>query len=248
MNAMDSSPHTGMPKGIPYENSAHLYDLMYVRRDYTTTGEEIHSLVRELLPEGRDLLDVGCGTGRHLEVLGDWYRGEGLDINPMMIQQTHARCPHIPLHEADMRSFDIAGSYDVITCLFSAIGHVESAPSMRRSIARMAAHLRSPGLLIVEPWFTPENFWDGHLAANFQSESETKLAWMYRQRREGLMAVLDIHYLVGGEGQPEYIRERQDLGLFTPREMEDAFAAVGMEAQYRESDVWNRGLYVARRA
>jgi SAM-dependent methyltransferase len=236
-----------MSSGIPYENSAHLYDLMYVRRDYTTTGEEIRSLARELLPEGRDLLDVGCGTGRHLEVLGNWYRGEGLDINPMMIQQTHARCPQIPLHEADMRTFEIEGSYDVITCLFSAIGHVESVPSMRRSIERMAAHLRSPGLLIVEPWFTPENFWDGHLAANFQIESETKLAWMYRQRREGLMAVLDIHYLVGGEGQPEYIRERQDLGLFTPQEMEDAFAAVGMEARYRESDVWNRGLYVARR-
>ncbi|HEY6144904.1 MAG TPA: hypothetical protein VIV13_01410, partial [Solirubrobacterales bacterium] len=119
--------------------------------------------------------------------------------------------------------------------------------AMRRSIERMVAHLRSPGLLIVEPWFTPENFWDGHLAANFQTESETKLAWMYRQYREDLTAVLDIHYLVGGEGQPEYIRERQDLGLFSPAEMADAFTAAGLEPSYRESDVWNRGLYVARR-
>jgi SAM-dependent methyltransferase len=236
-----------MSSGIPYEHSAHLYDLMYVRRDYTTTAEEIHAIGRELLPDGRDLLDVGCGTGRHLEVLGNWYRGEGLDINPAMLEQTHARCPDIPLHENDMRTFDIDPSYDVVVCLFSAIGHVETAEAMRRSIERMAAHLRSPGLLIVEPWFTPENFWDGHLAANFQIESETKLAWMYRQYREGLMAVLDIHYLVGGEGQPEYIRERQDLGLFTPDEIKDAFGAVGMEAAYRESDVWNRGLYVALR-
>jgi SAM-dependent methyltransferase len=236
-----------MSKGIPYEHSAHLYDLMYVRRDYTTTAEEIHAIGRELLPRGEELLDVGCGTGRHLEVLGNWYRGEGLDINPAMLAQTHARCPEIPLHENDMRSFDLGRTYDVVVCLFSAIGHVETAAAMHRSIERMAAHLRSPGLLIVEPWFTPENFWDGHLAANFQVESETKLAWMYRQYREGLMAVLDIHYLVGGEGQPEYIRERQDLGLFTPAEMKDAFAAVGMEATYRESDVWNRGLYVALR-
>jgi len=236
-----------MPSSIPYEHSAHLYDLMYVRRDYATTAEEIQTIADELLPGAEDLLDVGCGTGRHLESLGNWYRGEGLDINPAMVEQTHARCPHIHVYENDMRSFEIDRSYDVVTCLFSAIGHVETAEAMRRSIERMAAHLRSPGLLIVEPWFTPESFWDGHLAANFQTESETKLAWMYRQYREGLMAVLDIHYLVGGEGQPEYIRERQDLGLFTPQEMEDAFAAVGMEAHYRESDVWNRGLYVARR-
>jgi len=236
-----------MSSGIPYEHSAHLYDLMYVRRDYTTTGRGIHAIADELLPGAEDLLDVGCGTGRHLEVLGEWYRGEGLDINPKMIELTHSRCPHIPLHENDMRSFDLDRSYDVITCLFSAIGHVETAEAMRRSIERMAAHLRSPGLLIVEPWFTPENFWDGHLAANFQPEGETKLAWMYRQYREGLMAVLDIHYLVGGEGQPEYIRERQDLGLFTPAEMTEAFTAVGLEPDYRESDVWNRGLYVAKR-
>ncbi|HKF82770.1 MAG TPA: class I SAM-dependent methyltransferase [Solirubrobacterales bacterium] len=236
-----------MSSGIPYEHSAHLYDLMYVRRDYTTTGEEIHAIARELLPEAEDLLDVGCGTGRHLETLGSWYRGEGLDINPMMLEQTHARCPHIPLHENDMRTFELDRTYDVVTCLFSAIGHVETAEAMRRSIERMVAHLRSPGLLIVEPWFTPESFWDGHLAANFQTESETKLAWMYRQRREDLMAVLDIHYLVGGAGQPEYIRERQDLGLFAPEEMKDAFDAVGLEVSYLENDVWNRGLYVGRR-
>jgi SAM-dependent methyltransferase len=220
---------------------------MYVRRDYTTTAEEVHAIAEELLPGAEDLLDVGCGTGRHLETLGNWYRGEGLDINPMMVEQTHGRCPQIPVHLNDMRSFEIHRSYDVVTCLFSAIGHVETVEAMRRSIERMAAHLRSPGLLIVEPWFTPENFWDGHLAANFQSESETKLAWMYRQYREDLMAVLDIHYLVGGEGQPEYIRERQDLGLFAPQEMEGAFADVGLEVSYRETDVWNRGLYVARR-
>jgi SAM-dependent methyltransferase len=236
-----------MADAIPYQRSAHLYDLMYVRRDYTTTAEEIRAIARELLPEGRDLLDVGCGTGRHLEVLGTWYRGEGLDLNPLMLELAHARCPQIPLHEADMRTFELDRTYDVVTCLFSAIGHIETAEAMRRSIERMAAHLRSPGLLIVEPWFTPENFWDGHLAANFQMESETKLAWMYRQRREGLTAVLDIHYLVGGEGEPEYTRERQDLGLFTPAEMKAAFADAGLEVEYRESEIWNRGLYVARK-
>jgi len=237
-----------MHKPIPYERSAHLYDLMYVRRDYTTTAEEIRTLAASMLPSAHDLLDVGCGTGRHLEVLSRWYDGEGLDINPKMIELTQARCPDLGLYEDDMRTFELERSFDVVTCLFSAIGHVETAEAMHRSVQRMAAHLRSPGLLIVEPWFTPESFWDGHLAANFQNEAETKLAWMYRQYREDLKAVLDIHYLVGGEGQPEYIRERQDLGLFTPAEMTAAFEDAGLEVDYRESDVWNRGLYLGRRA
>src|SRR6187551_229391 len=80
--ATGSSPPTAMHKPIPYERSAHLYDLMYVRRDYTTTAEEIRTLAASMLPSAHDLLDVGCGTGRHLEVLSRWYDGEGLDINP----------------------------------------------------------------------------------------------------------------------------------------------------------------------
>jgi SAM-dependent methyltransferase len=236
-----------MHKPLPYEQSAHLYDLMYARRDYTAAAEEIHALVADTLPGARNLLDIGCGTGRHLEVLSRWYEGEGLDLNPKMLELAQARCPGMPLHEADMSSFRLDRSYDVITCLFSAIGHLESAESMRRAIEQMAAHLRSPGLLIVEPWFTPETFWDGHLAANFQSESETKLAWMYRQRREGPVSVLDIHYLVGGEGEPEYLRERQELGLFTRAEVSAAFEAAGLSVDYRESAIWDRGLYVARR-
>jgi SAM-dependent methyltransferase len=236
-----------MPEPLPYERSAHLYDLMYVRRDYTTTAEEIRSLISNALPDARDLLDVGCGTGRHLEVLSRWYRSQGLDINSKMLEQTRARCPHLDIHEGDMRTFQLDRSFDVITCLFSAIGHVETAEAMRQSIERMAAHLSSPGILVVEPWFTPETFWDDHLAANFQSESETKLAWMYRQRREGLTSVLDIHYLIGGEGQPEYFVERQDLGLFTREEMTAALEGAGLEVDYRENATWDRGLYVGRR-
>jgi SAM-dependent methyltransferase len=236
-----------MDKPLPYERSAHIYDLMYARRDYETTAEEIRALVADELPEARDLLDVGCGTGRHLEALGRWYEAEGLDLNPKLLAQARARCPDIAFHEGDMASFRLDRSFDAVTCLFSAIGHMETAAAMERSIERMAAHLRSPGLLLIEPWFTPEAFWDGHLAANFQDDAETKLAWMYRQRREGPISVLDIHYLVGGEGEPEYLRERQHLGLFTRAETTAALERAGLEVEYRESAVWNRGLYVARR-
>jgi SAM-dependent methyltransferase len=236
-----------MPEPLPYERSAQLYDVMYAGREYAATAAEIEAIVGDELPNARDLLDVGCGTGRHLEPLSRRYRCEGLDLNPRMLELARGRCPGVSFHEADMTSFELGRSFDVVACLFSAIGHVETAAAMRRSVERMAAHLRSPGLLIVEPWFTPESFWDGHLAANFESESETKLAWMYRQRREGLLAVLDIHYLVGGEGKPEYIRERQNLGLFTREEMTSALEDAGLRVSYRESELWNRGLYVARR-
>ena len=33
-------------------------------------------------PDASSLLDVGCGTGRHLELLRQRYEVEGLDLSP----------------------------------------------------------------------------------------------------------------------------------------------------------------------
>jgi SAM-dependent methyltransferase len=236
-----------MPDSVPYSRSARLYDLMYEGRDYSGAAAEIRALLSTQVPGASTLLDVGCGSGRHLELLADHYRVEGLDINPALLEVARARCPGVTMHEDDMTSFDLGRSFDAVTCLFSAIGHVGSVADMRRSLARMAAHLNSPGMLIVEPWFTPEGFWDGHLAANFHAGADTRLAWMYRQRREGRLSVLDIHYLVAAQGEPEHFVERQELGLFTREEMTAALEDAGLEVRYLESDLWDRGLYLGRR-
>jgi SAM-dependent methyltransferase len=237
-----------MPEGRPFERSARLYDLMYAGKDYADAAGAIHELVEEAVPGARDLLDVGCGTGRHLEQLARWYATEGLDMSPGLLERARERCPGASFHEGDMTAFDLGRSFDVITCLFAAIGYVRTVDAMRAAIARMAAHLRTPGVLLVEPWFTPESFWDDHLAANFHDEPEIKLAWMYRQRREGSLSVLDVNHLVAEPGGIEHFVERQELGLFTRDEMLAAFQDVGLSVRYREGGVWNRGLYVARRA
>lgn len=239
-----------MTDEMPFERSARLYDLMYDGKDYAAAVDEIRTLVGDLLPRARDLLDVGCGTGRHLEHLGSHYRVEGLDLNPGLLKRAHERCPGVELHEADMTDFDLEREFDVVTCLFSAIGYARTLEGMRATIGRMAAHLRSPGLLIVEPWFTPATFWDEHVAANFHDEPEIKLAWMYRHQRKGRLSVFDIHHLVADAdaGAVEHFIEHQELGLFTRDEMAAAFEDLGLETRYIESEVWNRGLYVARRS
>lgn len=238
-----------MPDSVPYGRSARLYDLMYEGRDYAGAAAEIRALVGEEVPGASTLLDVGCGTGRHLELLADAYRVEGLDLNPALLEVARERCPGVTMHEGDMTKFELGRTFDTVTCLFSAIGHVGSEDAMRSSLERMAAHLSSPGVLIVEPWFTPDAFWDGHLATNFHDGPDTKLAWMYRQRREGRLSILDIHYLVAAtEGEPEHFVERQELGLFTREEVTGALEGAGLEVRYLESALWDRGLYVGRRA
>ena len=55
-----------------------------------------------------------------------------------------------------MTDFDLATTYDAVTCLFSAIGYVRTVDRMNRAVACMARHVKPGGVLIVEPWITPD--------------------------------------------------------------------------------------------
>jgi SAM-dependent methyltransferase len=230
-----------------YEKSARLYDLMYEGKDYSAAASGLAERIERMLPGARDLLDVGCGTGRHVEALRENYRVEGLDLSSQLLERARERCPGIEFHLGDMTDFSLDRSYDVVTCLFSSIGYVRTAENLRRAIAGMARHLRRPGLLIVEPWFTPETFWSDHLVMNVHAEPELKLAWMYRHDREGLTSILDIHFLVGEAHAVDHFVERHELGLFTRDEMESALSSEGLAVRREEDDVFDRGLYLGYR-
>ena len=72
----------------------------------------------------RTLLDVACGTGRHLEYLRSSFETEGVDADDAMLDVARARLRDVPLSVGDMRDLDLGRRFDVVTCLFSAIGFV----------------------------------------------------------------------------------------------------------------------------
>ena len=227
-------------------SSAH-YDAMYAMKDYAAASARVDALIAEHAPGARRLLDVGCGTGRHLEHLRERYEVQGLDLDPGMVELARARLPGVPVHVADMSDFRLRETFDVVTCLFSAIAYVRTRAAMAATVARMAEHLRPGGLLLVEPWFTPETFWTGTVTANHVDLPDLKIAWMYAGRREGLLSILDIHYMVGTPAGVERFEERHELGLFTHDEYLAALRAAGLEARHDPEGLFGRGLYLGVR-
>jgi SAM-dependent methyltransferase len=228
-----------------FTESAAFYDLLYGFKDYEEAVRRIDAILAREASAAETLLDVGCGTGRHLELLRERYRVEGLDINPVMLAAARARCPGVEFHEADMADFSFEHRFDVITCLFSAIAYVRTEERLRAATRAMRRHLNPGGLLLVEPWFTPEAYWTGTITANQVDEEDLKIAWMYTSEREGSLSVLDMHYLIGRPTGIECVRERQELGLFTEEQHLDAFRAAGLEARFEPEGLFGRGLYVA---
>lgn len=227
-----------------FTKSARFYDAVYSFKDYAAEAAKVDALIKERTPGARTLLDVACGTGKHLEYLRERYEAEGLDLDPELLGIAHERLPGIPLHEGDMLAFDLGRRFDAVLCLFSSIGYATTVPRLRRAVATMAAHVAAGGVLVVEPWLTPEVWQDDHLGAVFVDEADLKIARVNLSERDGRVSRFVFHYLVLTADGVERFEEPHELGLFTHEEYLEAFRAAGLEVEHDPEGLMGRGLYV----
>jgi SAM-dependent methyltransferase len=229
-----------------FSQTADLYDAFYSWKDYEVEAERVHSAIeaRKLSP-GRGLLDVACGTGHHLEFLKRWYDCQGCDLDPAMLALARARLPELDLFEADMNNLDSGRAYDAVVCLFSSIGYARD-PGL--PITAMARHLVPGGVLLVEPWLTPEQFETGKVGAIFVDREDVKACRMNSTSRDGRSSRLDFEYLVGRGGRVEHFTESHQVWLHTEAEYRGAFGAAGLEVELDPEGPMGRGLYIGLKA
>ncbi len=228
-----------------FTKSAAFYDAIYSWKDYPTETDVLVGFVRHYKRSGGDtLLDVACGTGQHLQHLRDAYQVEGLDLDPELLKIAHERLPDVPLHHANMIDFDLGKTFDVVTCLFSSIGYVKTDVHLDQALHTIARHLKPGGVAIVEPWFAPDQFTEGHVAALFVNEPELKIARMNVSRIEEGVSILDFHYMVATPDGIEHFNEQHELGLFTDAQYRTAFAYAELETHYDAEGVDGRGVYI----
>lgn len=231
-----------------FTKSALYYDAIYSFKDYQAETQRLMELINEHLLSGGDrLLDVACGTGKHLQFLKETYEVEGLDLSPELLDIARARTPDVLYHHADMMDFDLGREFDVVTCLFSSIGYAKTLENLHRAVKCMADHLLAGGILVIEPWFTPDTWNVGTVHANFVDEQELKIARMNISSIEGKLSYFDFHYLIGTPEWIEHFIERHELGLFDMDEMVEAFKTSGLEVTYDEKGLTGRGLYIGRK-
>lgn len=233
-----------------FELSAPYYDRFYDFLDYRTAAETLGALIRTHRPGAATLLDVACGSGRYLEYLQADYRVAGLDVLPAMLELARERCPGVPLHQGDMTEFELGEGYDVVTCLFCSIGYVRTAERMRRAVSRMAAHLRPGGLLVLEPWVSPERCWTERVTCEVHDDPDLKIVRMHTHERQGDLSVFDIHYLVGTPQGVTHFVEREEMGLFSPAEYAAALEEAGLRATCLEQGLFPGhayGLHLGRK-
>jgi SAM-dependent methyltransferase len=124
------------------------YDVVYARKPYETEARFVEALVDR---PGGTLLDVACGTGRHagaFVALG--HTVTGIDFNERLIEHARAAVPAGRFHVADMRDLALGERFDVVTCLFDAIGYPLDNAGVVAALRSIARHLAPGGRAAVE--------------------------------------------------------------------------------------------------
>jgi ubiquinone/menaquinone biosynthesis C-methylase UbiE len=102
---------------------------------------------------GRDVLEVGCGTGLVLRRIAEFARSaKGVDLSPGMLEQARARGLDVTQGSATELPFPDA-SFDV-ACSFKVLPHI---PDIAKALGEMARVLRPSGVLLAE-FYNPRSF------------------------------------------------------------------------------------------
>jgi SAM-dependent methyltransferase len=227
--------------------SAEIYDELYSWKDYDGEASHVRDRAAQLHPEARTLLDVCCGTGSHLLTLKRWYEVEGFDIDQPSLDVAARRMPDVPLHQGDMRDFDLGRTFDVITCFFGSIAYAQTTDGLAQAARAMARHLAPGGVMLVEPWHSPSTYkltFPGRLMT--ANRPDLQAVRVSVARVEDKSSVVDLHFLVARPGVIEHFTETHVMGLFTPGEYLSAFEAAGLAAELDPNGYTGRGLWICR--
>lgn len=203
------------------------YDLLYAGRDRREAEAFIKGLMARLsLPVDTEVLDVGCGSGRHATTLAQLgYRVTGIDQSRRMIEQAGRHSQGNPSFlQHDMREPFPFGGFGLVVNLFTSFGFFETREEHDRSIRNMSEALAPDGLLVMD-YLNAD-----HVAANLVPEETVTrdgLEFRIARRIEGDRIMKSIRVLDTGTGDVHLFEER--VRAFRLPDFEGMFSAAGLQ-------------------
>jgi SAM-dependent methyltransferase len=145
-----------------FDEYANYYELLYEDKNYLEESVFIRNL---LLQNGVNLkgsiLELGCGTGKHAEILADFgYTVHGIDLSPNMINIAKEKCAEklgkeLKFDIGDVRSVRIDGKFEGVISLFHVASYQTETKSLLKMFETAAFHLKPNGIFLFDCWYGP---------------------------------------------------------------------------------------------
>lgn len=125
-----------------YKKFANYYDKIYRNVDYSGESEFIKFAVRKhKTSSGIELMDMACGTGSHSEILKDYFKITGIDINEDMLQIARNKVPDVNFIRGNMKDLKVDTNFDIILCIYSAIHYNKNYIQLETTLKNFYKHL-----------------------------------------------------------------------------------------------------------
>ena len=232
---------------IVYKELAKYYDLIYSWKDYKKEANQINKLINKYKKsDENELLDVGCGTGKHLHYFKDKFSCTGIDLNEEIIDIAKTNVSDVIFVQGDMIDFDLKKTFDVIFCLFSSIGYVKTYDNLEKTIVNFSKHLKSGGVVIIESWFTKSSYWVGIPGMTTYDGEDIKIARVNTTSLENNLSIMEMHYLIAEKDKEvKYFVDSHELGLFEIDKFLEIMSKSGFKAEFlKDGLMTDRGLYI----
>ncbi len=221
-----------------FKKYSEYYDMLYEDKDYKSEACYVDGLIsRYRYSEGKSILDIGCGTGRHDRFFAEMgYSVIGIDKSPGMIKVAKETAlperPPIEFMVCDAVDFDLKRRFDSAVALFHVMSYQTHNSSFLKVIRNVYKHLKSKGLFVFDFWYGPGviNHKPSVRVKNIQKNG-------MRIKRTAVPSInydenkVDIEFHVAIEdkksGRREVIRETHKMRYFFRPELELMLEKVG---------------------
>ena len=136
------------------------YDLLYRDKNYIAEVNYIIKLIKENMNQSKTLLDMGCGTGKHAELLSDnGYIVHGIDISEDMLKIAKNRSKNkedkLLFSNSNIQDLNLNKKFDVVVSLFHVMNYQNSDNELIKAFKVAKEHLKNDGIFIFDFWYGP---------------------------------------------------------------------------------------------
>jgi SAM-dependent methyltransferase len=127
----------------------------YARWQGTLSGDEIApfaiTLARRRLPAAKTWLDLACGSGQLLAMVGGaGFEAFGVDQSSAQIKLAKANAPGAQVRRGDITSVRLNRKFDVVSCFGGSTNYLTTARTLRRLMTTARRHLNPQGLWLFD--------------------------------------------------------------------------------------------------
>jgi len=162
------------------------YMVVYKHRDWEHAVREVRSMMGLLeLAAGSEVLDVGCGMGRHALALADMgYRVTGVDLSETLLRHAAARDAdgQVTWLQGDMRKLPLPdGSFAATVNFFTSFGYFATEEENTQVLRELRRVLKPGGKFLID-FLNPVHVADHLVPYSERMDEET--GWTIQESRE----------------------------------------------------------------